>query len=170
MDVNKRIKRIVDQIEYFRELNPEGEDTFTTTCDKLSYPNLTFGEFNSLLKKLEHEGFVEFQIKDNSGYWGGDTLKIKISDWSLFQKYRKKIYKELKNSIDYWKITNPAWFVWQLIVLIGLFFSFIKKHKIATALVTIVTFVITIIGLLAIDTDQLKLNINYLISQLHPYK
>lgn len=61
-----------------------------------------------------------------------------------------------KDNINYWNFVNPFWWIWKAILLVLKITKIIWKHK-------IISFIFTIIGLLALDYSMAWENLNHII-------
>lgn len=175
MNAKQKITSVLKQIKEEGEINP---DTRWVRFDFNVYIAgagiLSADEERRILLKLQKEKIIKLHLPNNDGSLSAYSPKefmmehnfilIEILD-SFYKKFL--VYKILySESLDFWKIINPLWWLWQLILFIYSLLKIVAKTIKDNAIVSLIILIITV---LAFDYTMAWQNFKYIIGLINEF-
>lgn len=160
----------MEQIKEESEINPDSRWVkFNFNVYIAGAGILSDDEEKRILLKLQKEKTIKLHLPDEEQgslevykpeefMMGNKFIFIEILD-NFYKKYR--IYRLFYSRLDFWKITNPFWYLWQVILVIYNLLKIVSKTIKDNV---IISFIILIITVLAFDYAMAWKNLKYIIN------
>ncbi|NQU99212.1 MAG: hypothetical protein HQ538_00590 [Parcubacteria group bacterium] len=154
----KKIAKVMKQIKEDSEINPNSKWVeFKLNTNFIAPGVLMADEEERILLKLQKEGIIKLHIPETPGEEGRysaytpdefmhETKLIWVEILDGFNK-KYRYYRFYLGEINWWKIINPFWWLSLPFIVLIKIVKLIKKYLLISA----ITFLITLLGLLAID-------------------
>ena len=174
MNAKQKIGKVLKQIKEEGEINPDSRWVdYKFNTGLIAIGMLNDDEEKRILSKLQKEKIIKLHVPDNDGsldgygpeefMWEHNCILVEILD-GFDKKYQ--IYKLFYSDCDFWEITNLLWWLWKLIEFIRILLKPFAKIIKDNVIVSLLIFIITI---LAIDYTMAWRNLKYIIDLINKF-